>query len=49
MEPATIADNRARIALGMRPMLLTRTLHVLVDGAINIAGLPLISWKEPPA
>ncbi len=49
VEPATIASNRERIALGMPPLLLTRTLHVLVDGAINIAGLPVVSWHELPA
>lgn len=43
------ADNRARRQLGMLPLLLTRTQHAMVDGTIDIAGLPVISWREPTA
>jgi len=46
--PETISDNRERIRLGMRPLILTRTLHVMVDGPIDITGLPVLSWDEPP-
>jgi hypothetical protein len=46
---ATLAHYDAAFAAGRRPLLFAMAPHVLVAGAIDIAGVAVIEWSEAPA
>ena len=46
MPPEALESNRTLVPQGLRPLIMNRTLHVLVDGDINVSGLPVLSWLD---